>query len=224
MSHAPKSLNIKLSWKSQLWSLFITKQTDTHLLISSLNPGGYSLQWREAVLERDPFFNGGYTDILKLKCWVINLLQFSQMNWIYWFNIPSKGPSMIADISPLKFEVSGITRLLRNVNAKKACGPDNISLAGFWKTLRLSLPYFSSIFLLCQYKTGQLPSDWVTANVTPVFKNRNREDPSSHRTYCIPAHHESPWFKLIFWFYSGTLSTQLQTTALLWNATDHSSR
>ena len=84
--------------------------------------------------------------ILKLKCWVMNLLQFSQMNWIYWFNIPSKGPSMIADIPPLKFEVSGITRLLRNINAKKARGPDNISLAGFWKKLRLSLPHFSSIF------------------------------------------------------------------------------
>ena len=38
---------------------------------------------------------------------------------------------MIADIPPLKFEVSGIPRLLRSVNAKKACGPDNISLAEF---------------------------------------------------------------------------------------------
>ena len=46
--------------------------------------------------------------------------------------LKSKGPSMIADIPPLKFEVSGITRLLRNINAKKAHGPDNLSLAGFW--------------------------------------------------------------------------------------------
>ena len=38
---------------------------------------------------------------------------------------------MIADIPPLKFEVSGLTRLLRNINAKKAYGPDNLSLAGF---------------------------------------------------------------------------------------------
>ena len=112
--------------------------------------------------------------ILKLKCWVMNFLQFSQMNWIYWFNIPSKGPIMIVDIPPLKFEVSGITRLLRNINAKKARGADNISLPGFWKKLRLSLPHFSSIFLLYQYKTGQVPSDWVTANDTPVFKKRNR--------------------------------------------------
>ena len=38
---------------------------------------------------------------------------------------------MIADIPPLKFEVSGLTRLLRNINAEKAYGPDNISLARF---------------------------------------------------------------------------------------------
>ena len=38
---------------------------------------------------------------------------------------------MIADIPPLKFEVSGITRLSRNINSKEACGPDNISVAGF---------------------------------------------------------------------------------------------
>ena len=55
---------------------------------------------------------------------------------------------MIVDIPPLKFEVSGITRLLRNINAENARGAENISLAGFWKKLRLSLPHFSSIFLL----------------------------------------------------------------------------
>ena len=38
---------------------------------------------------------------------------------------------MIADIPPLKFEVSGLTRLLRNINAKKAYGPDIISLPGW---------------------------------------------------------------------------------------------
>ena len=27
---------------------------------------------------------------------------------------------------------------------------------------------------LYQYQTGQVPSDWVTANDTPVFKKRNR--------------------------------------------------
>ena len=28
---------------------------------------------------------------------------------------------------------------------------------------------------------GHVPSDWVTANVTPVVKKRNREKPSNHR-------------------------------------------
>ena len=54
-----------------------------------------------------------------------------ELNLLIYINIPSKGPFMIVDIPPLKFEVSGITRLLRNINAKKARGADNISLAGF---------------------------------------------------------------------------------------------
>ena len=72
---------------------------------------------------------------------------------------------------PLKFEVSGITRLLRNINAKKACGPDNISLAGFWKKLRLSLPHFSSIFY--SINTKQVKSQ-VTGSLqmSPQFSKK----------------------------------------------------
>ena len=81
---------------------------------------------------------------------------------------------MIVDIPPLKFEVSGITRLLRKINTQK--GPWCWQYLSCWvlKKLRLSLPHFSSIFLLYQYQTGQVPSDWVAANDTPVFKKRNR--------------------------------------------------
>ena len=87
---------------------------------------------------------------------------------------------MIADIPPLKFEVSGIPRLLRSVNAKKACGPDNISLAGFWKTLRLSLPYFSSIFLLYQYQTGQVTG---SLQMSPQLSKKKKKsgEPSNYR-------------------------------------------
>ena len=81
---------------------------------------------------------------------------------------------MIADIPPLKFEVSGITRLLRNINAKKACGPDNISLAGFWKKLRLSLPHFSSIFY--SINTKQVKSQ-VTGSLqmSPQFSKKESQ-------------------------------------------------
>ena len=36
-------------------------------------------------------------------------------------------------------------------------------------------------YILTQYKTGQVPSNCVTANVSPVFKKRNREEPCNYR-------------------------------------------
>ena len=117
--------------------------------------------------------------ILKLKCWGMNLLQFSQMNWIYWFNIPSKGPIMIVDIPPLKFEVSGITRLLRNINAENARGADNISLAGFWKKLVIA-PFLQYIFTL-SIQNRSSPKWLGHCKWHPSFQKKKSREPSNYR-------------------------------------------
>ena len=130
-----------------------------------------------------------------------NLLQFSLMK-IYLIS-QTRALGIIADISPLQFEIPGIPRLLRNVNAKKACGPDKISCWVLKEAVPVIAQFLQYIFTLSA-QTGQVPSDWVTTNVTPVFKKGNREEPSNYRTdfpnicvlqdygtYYIPAHHES---------------------------------
>ena len=69
---------------------------------------------------------------------------------------------------------------ISKVNATKAIGPDQIHpyiLATFCEHLckPLCLIYNQSLQL------GQLPEDWKLANVTPVFKNGQRNLPNNYR-------------------------------------------
>ena len=41
-------------------------------------------------------------------------------------------------------------------------------------------PFLTHLFNL-SLTTGQLPDDWVNANITPVFKKGNRHDPANYR-------------------------------------------
>ena len=71
------------------------------------------------------------------------------------------------------FIKTGAAKLLRNLNPAKACGPDNIPsriLRECADTIALAL---SCIFSR-SVQTGQLPSDWLTANISGVFKKGGR--------------------------------------------------
>ena len=80
---------------------------------------------------------------------------------------------MIVDIPPLKFEVSGITRLLRKINAQK--GPWCWQYLSCWVLKEAALviaPFLQYIiFLVYQYKTGQVQ---VTGSLqmTPQFSKK----------------------------------------------------
>ena len=112
---------------------------------------------------------------------MINLLQFSQINWIYWFNIPSKGPIMIVDIPPLKFEVSGITRLLRKINAQK--GPWCWQYLSCW-VLKEDAPVIASflqyIFTL-SIQNRSSPKWLGHCKWHPSFQKKKSREPSNYR-------------------------------------------
>ena len=112
---------------------------------------------------------------------MINLLQFSQINWIYWFNIPSKGPIMIVDIPPLKFEVSGITRLLRKINAQK--GPWCWQYLSCWvlkEDAPVIAPFLQYIFTL-SIQNRSSPKWLGHCKWHPSFQKKKSREPSNYR-------------------------------------------
>ena len=82
--------------------------------------------------------------------------------------IPDMDSSGISDIHPLEFQTKGIVSLLRNINTKKASGPDEIA------------PFLQFIFNQ-SLTTGQVPSDWKCANMTPVLKKGSKKESCNYR-------------------------------------------
>jgi ribonuclease P/MRP protein subunit RPP40 len=80
----------------------------------------------------------------------------------------------------LHINSTGILKLLQNINCKKECGPDAIPNIFLKETATEIAPFLSDLFSQ-SLATGELPDDWVNANVTPVFKKGSRHDPANYR-------------------------------------------
>ena len=80
----------------------------------------------------------------------------------------------------ISINLNGINKLLSKLHPDKAAGPDEIRL-NVLKELRNELS--PTIFLLFEKSlaTGQIPSDWTTANVSLIFKKGDKCDPANYR-------------------------------------------
>ena len=79
----------------------------------------------------------------------------------------------------------GITRenvkeRLEKLNVNKSCGPDNIHPFVLQATAGASSVPLQIIFSK-SLSSGECPSDWRSANVTPIYKKGSRTDPSNYR-------------------------------------------
>ena len=78
-------------------------------------------------------------------------------------------PGIIIRQCPFSISTVVIQELLKEVDTKKVPRPDNI-LAWVLKHCATEIaPILSRLFSL-SLNTGRIPHDWLTANVTPVFK------------------------------------------------------
>ena len=75
---------------------------------------------------------------------------------------------------------NGIKNLLCNLDPNKAMGPDKIS-PYILKYCAAEISPILQIIFTQSLNTGELPSDWLKANICPVFKKGNRSSPSNYR-------------------------------------------
>ena len=98
-----------------------------------------------------------------------------------------EGPS-IPSISDIKVSMVGVLKMLRNLNVKKAGGPDHLSCRLLKELAEELAPIYADIFQ-CSLDTGVLPSVWKTANVVPVYKKGPVSEAENYRPIsltCIP--------------------------------------
>ena len=88
---------------------------------------------------------------------------------------PTYQPIKDIVINPL-----GIAKLLRNINPRKACGPDSIPNQVLKNCADSLAPILSEIFQL-SLDSGSLPRDWKNANISCVFKKGDKHQASNYR-------------------------------------------
>ena len=78
------------------------------------------------------------------------------------------GPSY-PPIGEIYFDVKGVEKLLSNIDANKATGPDQVPCRILKELSAQIAPMLTAIFTQ-SFTTGKLSSQWSAAFVTPVFK------------------------------------------------------
>ena len=95
-------------------------------------------------------------------------------------NPPKLPKRHIPSLSQIKVTVRGVFKLLQGLKPHKAAGPDKVPT----RLLKLGAQELApglTMFYQLSLDQGKLPTDWKTANVSPVFKKGNRSSPANYR-------------------------------------------
>ena len=96
------------------------------------------------------------------------------------FDVPHLHGPDYPNIPGIQVAQEGVEKLLKNLNPKKASGPDQITCRFLRELATEIAPILTEIF--CQsLQDGQIPSDWRNADVAPVFKKGNRNLAENYR-------------------------------------------
>ena len=94
--------------------------------------------------------------------------------------IPTIEGDPFPTIENLVIDTEGVRKLLQEVNPLKACGPDGVSSHILKEMSHELAPIIRYIFAQ-SLETGNVPGDWLTANITAVYKKGPKNNPANYR-------------------------------------------
>lgn len=80
----------------------------------------------------------------------------------------------------ITIDLNGVLKLLSNLKPDKAAGPDDIKPLVL-KELRHEIAPIICLLFERSLATGELPTDWTKARVSPLFKKGDKADPANYR-------------------------------------------
>jgi hypothetical protein len=95
-------------------------------------------------------------------------------------NIPTLPGEKTPLISDLTIQVPGVQKLLSQLNANKAAGPDSVTCR-ILKELATELAPATTALFNQSLSSGRIPEDWARANITPIFKKGNHNQAENYR-------------------------------------------
>ena len=94
--------------------------------------------------------------------------------------IPNLGTSSNPDAPNIQVGRNGVVKLLRGLQPHKATGPDEIS-SRFLKEKASPITPALTLIYQASLEQVQIPDEWKTANVAPIFKKGDKSKPSNYR-------------------------------------------
>ena len=95
---------------------------------------------------------------------------------------PCKGPSLYPTMQHFEITTEGVFNILHTLNPQKSPGPDGLHPFALKATANEISPVLTHLFQQ-SIDSGDIPSDWKHAYVTPVYKKGGRNDPQKLSTY-----------------------------------------
>ena len=99
-------------------------------------------------------------------------------------NIPTLGTNIYPSVSSITFSTQGNETILANLDPNKSSGPNNLHPYILKHCAHVIAPILKIIFTQSM-SSGGLPTDWLTANITPILKKGNRSSPLNYRLTSI---------------------------------------
>ena len=94
--------------------------------------------------------------------------------------LPQMSNNQYPGIGSLIITIKGVDKMLLNLNANKAAGPDELHGKLLKNTAKESAPLLQAIFQ-CSIESGEIPEAWKKATISPVYKKSDRSDPANYR-------------------------------------------